>query len=140
MNPFFQKIIIDSVLRNKEQLSEKPNYSSYAFAKAYREFRISVIAFLRDILLISLGIFSAAFGLRGFLIPNHFIDGGATGIALLISQLTVAKLEVMLVLINIPFLLFGVGCYRKKLRYKGSTSDHRACTCISFCGISSCYR
>jgi uncharacterized membrane-anchored protein YitT (DUF2179 family) len=120
MNPFFQKVIIDTVLRNKKQLSEKPGYSPYAFAKAYREFKITVVAFLRDILLISLGIFSAAFGLRGFLIPNHFIDGGATGIALLISQLTVAKLEVMLVLINIPFMLLGLGVIRRAFAIKAT--------------------
>ncbi|HKC34918.1 MAG TPA: YitT family protein [Chitinophagaceae bacterium] len=120
MNPFFQKVIIDSVLRNKKQLSEKPNYSPYVFAKAYREFKISVIAFLRDVVLISLGIFSAAFGLRGFLIQNHFIDGGATGIALLISQLTVAKLEVLLVLINIPFLLLGLGVIGRTFAIKAT--------------------
>src|SRR4030095_16057591 len=120
MNPFFQKVIIDSVLRNKKQLSEKPSYSSYAFAKAYREFKISVFAFLRDILLISLGIFSAAFGLKGFLIPSNFIDGGATGIALLISQLTVAKLEIMLVLINIPFLLLGLGVIGRNFAIKAA--------------------
>jgi uncharacterized membrane-anchored protein YitT (DUF2179 family) len=120
MNPFFQKIIIDSVLRNKKQLSEKPGYSSYELAKAYREFKISVLAFLRDIIFISLGIFSAAFGLKGFLIPNHFIDGGATGVALLISQLTVAKLEVMLVLINIPFLLLGLGVIGRNFAIKAT--------------------
>src|SRR6187397_133743 len=120
MNPFFQKIIIDSVLRNKKQLSEKPGYSPYEFAKAYREFKISVTAFFRDIIFISLGILSAAFGLKGFLIPNNFIDGGATGIALLIRQLTGAKLGVMLVLINIPFLLLGMGVIGKNFAIKAA--------------------
>ena len=120
MNPFFQKVIIDSVLRNKKQLSEKPNYSSYEFAKAYREFKISVLAFLRDIIFISLGILSAAFGLKGFLIPNNFIDGGATGIALLIRQLTGARLGVMLILVNIPFLLLGVGVIGKNFAIKAT--------------------
>jgi uncharacterized membrane-anchored protein YitT (DUF2179 family) len=120
MNPFFQRIIVDSVLRNKKKLPEKPNYSPYVFAKAYREFKISVLVFLRDIVLISLGIFSAAFGLKGFLIPNHFIDGGATGIALLISQLTIANLEVMLVLVNIPFLLLGLGVIGRTFAIKAT--------------------
>src|SRR5215510_16331466 len=108
MNPFFQRIIVDSVLRNKKKLKpEKTRYSPYEIAKAYHQFRITAIDFFRDLLFISLGIFSAAFGLKGFLIPNNFIDGGATGIALLISQLTVAKFAVLLVLINIPFLILG---------------------------------
>jgi len=120
MNPFFQKVIIDTVLRNKKQLSEKPNYSSYEFAKAYREFKITAVDFFRDIMFISLGILSAAFGLKGFLIPNSFIDGGATGIALLIRQLTGAKLGIMLILVNIPFLLLGLGVIGRNFAIKAA--------------------
>jgi len=43
---------------------------------------------ITNALLILVGIFSAAFGLKGFLIPNHFIDGGVTGISLLVSSTT----------------------------------------------------
>ena len=108
MNPFWQKLITDTVLRHKKKdLAEKTEYSSYEFAKAYYEFKITVVDFFTDLLFISLGILSATFGLKGFLIPNNFIDGGATGIALLIRQLTGARLGVMLVSINIPFLLLG---------------------------------
>ena len=120
MNPFFQKVIIDNVLRNKKQLSEKPDYTPYEFAKAYREFKISVGAFFRDIIFISLGISSAVLGLKGFLIPNNFIDGGATGIALLIRQLTGAKLGLMLILVNIPFLLLGLGVIGKNFAIKAT--------------------
>src|SRR5690242_21651294 len=106
MNPFFQRIIVDTVLRNKKkEVPGKSSFSRYEVAKAYHVFKISATDFFRDLLFITLGILSAAFGLKGFLIPNNFIDGGATGIALLISQLTVAKFAVLLVLINIPFLL-----------------------------------
>ena len=120
MNPFFQKIIIDNVLRNKKQLAEKPDYSPYEFAKAYHEFKISAAALLRDIIFILLGIASAVFGLKGFLIPNNFIDGGATGIALLIRQLTGARLGVMLILVNIPFLLLGLGVIGKNFAIKAT--------------------
>jgi len=37
---------------------------------------------LKDTVFILIGIFSAGFGLKGFLIPNSFIDGGAMGISL----------------------------------------------------------
>ena len=40
---------------------------------------------IKSTIFIILGIFSASFGLKGFLIPNQFIDGGVTGISLLIS-------------------------------------------------------
>ena len=121
MNPFFQKIIVDSVLRQKKQETPtKKDYSPYEVAKAYHEFKISAVDFVRDIIFICLGIFSAAFGLKGFLIPNNFIDGGATGIALLIRQLTGAKLAVMLILVNIPFLLLGLGVIGRNFAIKAA--------------------
>jgi uncharacterized membrane-anchored protein YitT (DUF2179 family) len=121
MNQYFRKIITDFVLRDKEkQTGQQPEYTPYEFAKAYREFRISVYALLRDIALIVVGILSAAFGLKGFLIPNDFIDGGATGIALLIRELTGAKLSIMLILINIPFLILGVGVIGKNFAIKAA--------------------
>ena len=121
MNPFFQKIIVDSVLRQKKQeASTKKDYTPYELAKAYHEFKISAVDFLRDIIFICLGILSAAFGLKGFLIPNNFIDGGATGIALLIRQLTGAKLAVTLILVNIPFLLLGLGVIGRNFAIKAA--------------------
>ncbi|MFN5539486.1 MAG: YitT family protein [Candidatus Melainabacteria bacterium] len=61
-----------------------------------------------DSLMICLGIISASFGLKGFLIPNNFIDGGVTGFSMLLSKLTHIDLAVLLVLVNIPFLLIGL--------------------------------
>ncbi|WP_082685128.1 YitT family protein [Hymenobacter sedentarius] len=55
------------------------------------------------------GMFSAALGLKGFLLPNGFIDGGVTGVSLLVSQLTGVPLSLLIVLINIPFI--GLGYY-----------------------------
>lgn len=62
---------------------------------------------IKDTILITIGIFSAAFGFKGFLLTNHFIDGGATGISLLISVLTKIPLSYLIVSINLPFILMG---------------------------------
>lgn len=62
---------------------------------------------VKDFFLITAGIFSAAFGFKGFLLTNHFIDGGATGISLLISALTGLPLYVLIIMVNIPFMIFG---------------------------------
>ncbi|WP_231576172.1 YitT family protein [Hymenobacter sp. DG25B] len=53
------------------------------------------------------GVFSAALGLKGFLLPNGFIDGGVTGISLLTTELTGISLSLLIVLINIPFIILG---------------------------------
>lgn len=65
------------------------------------------LRYLKDFLLITCGIVSACFGLKSFLIPNDFIDGGVTGISLLISRLTGLKLSYLILAINIPFMLLG---------------------------------
>lgn len=60
--------------------------SGFQFARAYRLLRITVTRYLRDFFMISLGVLSATFGLQGFILPNHLIDGGATGISLLLIE------------------------------------------------------
>lgn len=62
---------------------------------------------IKDFILITAGVFSAAFGFKGFLLTNHFIDGGATGISLLTSALTSIPLYVLIICVNIPFIILG---------------------------------
>ena len=56
---------------------------------------------------ISVGILSAGFGLKGFLLPNEFIDGGVTGISLLVRAVTGYPLSILIILINLPFIILG---------------------------------
>ncbi len=61
----------------------------------------------KSILLILIGILSASFGLEAFLIPNGFIDGGVTGISMLMAHITGIPLYYWIVIINIPFIIMG---------------------------------
>lgn len=63
--------------------------------------------FTKNMFLITCGIVSACFGLKSFLLPSGFIDGGVTGISLLISNITGLKLSYLIVVINIPFVILG---------------------------------
>jgi uncharacterized membrane-anchored protein YitT (DUF2179 family) len=58
-------------------------------------------------LLIVLGILSAAMGLKGFLLSSNFIDGGVTGVSMLLAKVTRAPLSVWLPLVNAPFIVLG---------------------------------
>jgi uncharacterized membrane-anchored protein YitT (DUF2179 family) len=58
---------------------------------------------IRNIIYVFLGVFSAAFGLKGFLMPGGFIDGGITGVSLLVYQLTDIPISILILIINIPF-------------------------------------
>jgi uncharacterized membrane-anchored protein YitT (DUF2179 family) len=54
-----------------------------------------------------LGVLSAGMGLKGFLIPSGFIDGGVTGVSLLLARVTSIPLALWLPLINVPFVAVG---------------------------------
>lgn len=66
-----------------------------------------MVDFLRSSVFILLGIISASFGLKGFLLPNSFVDGGATGIALLLAEVSFLSLPLLLILVNLPFVIIG---------------------------------
>jgi len=57
--------------------------------------------------LIAAGIASAGFGLKGFLLSSHFIDGGVTGVSMLIGQIARVPLAIVLPIINAPFIVVG---------------------------------
>jgi uncharacterized membrane-anchored protein YitT (DUF2179 family) len=60
-----------------------------------------------SILYIVIGVFCAAVALEAFMIPNKFLDGGVTGIAIVLNLRFGINLYVLLVAINLPFLWLG---------------------------------
>jgi uncharacterized membrane-anchored protein YitT (DUF2179 family) len=59
---------------------------------------------LRNAVLIVLGILSAGMGLHGFLRSSNFIDGGVTGVSMLLEKTTGVPLSILLPLVNLPFI------------------------------------
>src|SRR4051812_44700703 len=57
--------------------------------------------------LVLAGIFLAAFGRKGFLLSSRFIDGGATGVSMLLSDVLHFPLSILLLVINLPFIAIG---------------------------------
>src|SRR3954451_2278363 len=62
---------------------------------------------LVNTLFIAGGVLSAAMGLKGFLFSSHFIDGGVTGISMLLAKVTPLPLAVWLPIVNVPFVALG---------------------------------
>jgi uncharacterized membrane-anchored protein YitT (DUF2179 family) len=62
---------------------------------------------LLNIVLIALGVLSANMGLHGFLLSSNFIDGGVTGVSMLVSTVTGTTLSVWLPVFNLPFIALG---------------------------------
>ncbi|WP_417949810.1 YitT family protein [Flagellimonas meishanensis] len=89
---------MESRRRNMENQSQSPRKNRFGT-------EIKII--LKDVGFILLGIGSAAFGLESFLLPNSFIDGGATGVSLLIAEVSDLPLWLLIIVVNIPFLVLG---------------------------------
>ncbi len=72
---------IIGLIKNKIAKSQ-PDFSENKFLhiKKANEKAIAIKSFCFDITMIFLGIISAGFGLKGFLMPSHFIDGGTMGL------------------------------------------------------------
>ncbi|MEM1257361.1 MAG: YitT family protein [Bacteroidota bacterium] len=95
----------DGILKERRRLQEtKP--------------RFGINSAVKDTLFIFFGIFSAAFGLESFLLPNRFIDGGATGISLLVSEVTKVPLAILIIFVNVPFLFMAYKTIGKQFAVK----------------------
>jgi len=113
MNPIFQYIVLKTV-----EIRHKKKYQSTQFEKAVINTKIEFSHLIRDSFFILLGVLSAGFGLKGFLLPNMFIDGGAMGISLTIAELTEIPLSVLIVVINLPFLIMGFSTISRQFAFK----------------------
>ncbi|GJM62736.1 YitT family protein [Persicobacter diffluens] len=102
MNPFFQQVVSKTTeifLKDKMQ-KELPDDHLEQVIFEWKKF-------FHDFAFMIFGSASASFGLKGFLLPNHFVDGGVTGISLITQEITGISLSILLILINMPFLLLG---------------------------------
>jgi uncharacterized membrane-anchored protein YitT (DUF2179 family) len=106
-------------------------YSGYRLAKGLREVKITFVHRLKDLVLITLGIFSAAFGFKGFLLTNQFIDGGATGISLLISIVTGVPLYLLIIVVNIPFVILAYNILGKAFALKTALAISGLALCLA---------
>jgi len=117
MNPFLQQIIIQTI-KSKKDKKGKTNFSDYKIAREFLRLRITVLNLIKDYSLIIIGVLSAGFGLKGFLLPNSFIDGGVTGISLLTNVITNVPISILIVVINIPFIILGYSQLGKSFAIK----------------------
>jgi uncharacterized membrane-anchored protein YitT (DUF2179 family) len=84
---------------------------------------------IKNTLLIVLGIACAGMGLKGFLLSSRFIDGGVTGISMLLAEIMDMPLALFILVINLPFIVIGY-------RHIGSLFALRSALAIG--GLSLC--
>ena len=111
----------------KNRKDKSGSLNSYSVAKQFYQLKISGLQLVKSIVLMSIGVLSAGFGLESFLLPNSFIDGGVTGISLLTSELTHLPLSMLIIVINLPFIFLGYRQIGKAFAIK---------SIIAICGLA----
>jgi len=94
----------------------------------------NIISLTREVInvtLIVLGIFSAGIGLKGFLMSSHFIDGGVTGISMLLSKVLGVPLPILILLINLPFIALGYRQIGSRFAFKSTLAIAGLAVCIA---------
>jgi len=132
MKEFLANIIIRTTLKFKNKrklLNENP--SEYKVAKEYRQSIIYLKRNFKNLMLIILGIFSASFGFKGFLLTNDFIDGGATGISLLLAAITEIPLYILIIGVNLPFIFLGYKIMGERFALKTAMAIIGLALCVA---------
>ncbi|WP_336514384.1 YitT family protein [Pollutibacter soli] len=101
-----EKNLYRRLFRNKYPIGPEGD-SKYLAAKNAFQLRVFLQASIKDIFFLTCGFLAAGFGLKGFLLPAKFIDGGATGISLILDNVTGIPVSIFLIVINLPFLYMG---------------------------------
>jgi uncharacterized membrane-anchored protein YitT (DUF2179 family) len=83
-------------------------------------------------LLIVLGIFSAGLGLKGFLLSSRFIDGGVTGVSMLLSDVLGVPLSILILIINLPFIALGYRQIGRTFAIKSTLAIAGLSLCLAF--------
>ena len=84
-------------------------FNYFEMKKQYKSDKVewkSVFDF-KNFLHIVVGVGLVMLAMKGFMIPNHFIDGGITGISLLLHEVYKIDLSLLGIILNIPFVYLG---------------------------------
>jgi uncharacterized membrane-anchored protein YitT (DUF2179 family) len=57
------------------------------------------------------GVAFITLALKGFMIPNKFLDGGIIGISILMHEITHLPFGILVLSLNLPFLFLGKDCW-----------------------------
>ncbi len=85
-----------------------------------------------NILLILLGILSAGLGLKGFLLSSRFIDGGVTGVSMLLADVLGWPLSILILVINFPFIALGYRQFGRAFAIKSMLAIAGLALCLAF--------
>lgn len=118
MNPFISKLLVELARKRIEARQKNVPASQKQIVPIVRTLQVELAHAVKEYIYIAIGVFAAGFGLKGFLLPNRFIDGGATGISLLLENVTGIELSYLLVFVNLPFIILASRTFNMKFAIK----------------------
>ncbi len=118
MNPIISRLLIDIARKKLISRKSKTPITKKEIIPEVKKLKVEISHAIREYFFIIIGVFSAGFALKGFLLPNHFIDGGATGISLLLQNITPLSLGILLLIVNLPFLILATRTISVKFAVK----------------------
>src|SRR5829696_4821667 len=62
---------------------------------------------IKNQLLILVGTALAVLAMKGFMIPNRFMDGGITGISILLHEILHINISILMIVLNVVFIYLG---------------------------------
>ena len=87
---------------------------------------------VKNYLFILVAILSAGMGIKGYLLPSRFIDGGVTGISMLLNNISGYPLYILIPLINLPFIILGYHQMGYKFALRSSIAIAGLALCLAF--------
>lgn len=87
---------------------------------------------IQDLLYSISGIVLAGFALKSFLVPNNYLDGGVTGISLLLHELYGINLGMLIIIANIPFIIMGGYQLSRRFAIRTSACVIGLALCLTF--------
>ena len=118
MNSFLQYVLAWRARKKLRDANATKRLRKRHLVKEIRAGQVELVHAAKEMLFIAIGVAAAGFGLKGFLLPNQFIDGGATGVSLLIQVKSSISLGILLILVNLPFVILGARFIGKSFALK----------------------
>ncbi|HOY37715.1 MAG TPA: YitT family protein [Bacteroidales bacterium] len=116
MSSLFQRLLAGMLQREYIRKGRQPGKHEHIAELQRRQ--IDAKHFLINCAFIAAGVLVAAFGLKGFLMPSSFIDGGITGISLIISNVSSISVSLLILILNIPFMLLALSTVGRQFAVK----------------------
>lgn len=87
---------------------------------------------LQDSAYILFGALFSGFALKSFLVPSKFLDGGVTGISLLLHEVYHINISLLIILANLPFIIIGARQMNMSFAYRSLAGVVLLALCLDF--------